>query len=64
MAEGWPIPQAFVVMMLCVSAWAGYSSCPAPCSCSKGQDDLDIMDCNRKKLLTPPQDVPERTTQV
>ncbi|RVE72911.1 hypothetical protein OJAV_G00044760 [Oryzias javanicus] len=29
-----------------------------------GQDDLDIMDCNRKKLLTPPQDVPERTTQV
>lgn len=64
MAEGWPIPRAFVVMMLCVGAWAGYYSCPAPCSCSKRQEDLEIVDCNRKKLLVPPQDLPERTTHV
>uniref|UniRef100_A0A3P9KR96 Leucine-rich repeats and immunoglobulin-like domains 2 n=1 Tax=Oryzias latipes TaxID=8090 RepID=A0A3P9KR96_ORYLA len=64
MAEGWPIPRAFVVMMLCVGAWAGYSSCPAPCSCSERQDNLEIVDCNRKKLLVPPQDLPERTSHV
>ncbi|XP_067359524.1 leucine-rich repeats and immunoglobulin-like domains protein 2 isoform X2 [Channa argus] len=63
MAEGWPIPSALVFMLLSLSAWA-LESCPAPCSCTKGQDGVQILDCNRKRLSTAPLDLPDGITQV
>lgn len=63
MAEGWPIPPALVVLLLSLSAWVT-DSCPAACSCLEGQDEVRILDCNRKRLSTVPQDVPDGITQV
>ncbi|XP_061582890.1 leucine-rich repeats and immunoglobulin-like domains protein 2 [Cololabis saira] len=64
MAEGWPVPPALVVMLLSLTAWTAESSCPAACSCSRGQDQLHIMDCNRKRLSVAPLDPPDTTTHV
>ncbi|XP_022617140.1 leucine-rich repeats and immunoglobulin-like domains protein 2 [Seriola dumerili] len=63
MAEGWPIPSALVFMLFGLSAWA-LESCPTPCSCSKGLGEVHILDCNRKRLSTPPLDPPDGITQV
>ncbi|GLD62978.1 leucine-rich repeats and immunoglobulin-like domains protein 2 isoform X1 [Lates japonicus] len=63
MAEGWPIPSALVFILFGLSAWAS-ESCPAPCSCSEGQGEVRILDCNRKRLSTPPLDTPDGITQV
>ena len=63
MAEGWPIPSALFVMLLSLSAWAS-DSCPSACSCSKGQDDVQILDCNRRRLSTAPLDLPDGITEV
>ncbi|XP_010788978.1 leucine-rich repeats and immunoglobulin-like domains protein 2 [Notothenia coriiceps] len=63
MAEGWPIPSALVFVLLSLSAWA-LESCPAPCSCLKGQDEVYILDCNRKRLSAAPVDPPEGIIQV
>ncbi|XP_033938621.1 leucine-rich repeats and immunoglobulin-like domains protein 2 isoform X1 [Pseudochaenichthys georgianus] len=63
MAEGWPIPSALVFVLLSLSAWA-LESCPAPCSCLKGQDEVYILDCNRKRLSAAPVDPPEGITLV
>ncbi|KAG7494683.1 leucine-rich repeats and immunoglobulin-like domains protein 2 [Solea senegalensis] len=63
MAEGWPIPSALVFMLFGVSACA-LESCPAPCLCSEGQDDVRVLDCNRKRLSTPPLDPPDGITHV
>lgn len=63
MAEGWPIPSALVFMLLGLSAWA-LELCPAPCSCSKGQDQAYILDCSRKRLSAAPVDLPDGITQV
>uniref|UniRef100_A0A665TCK7 Ig-like domain-containing protein n=1 Tax=Echeneis naucrates TaxID=173247 RepID=A0A665TCK7_ECHNA len=50
-------------MLLCLNARA-LDSCPAPCSCLKGPDEVHILDCNRKRLSTPPSDPPDGITQV
>ncbi|MEQ2291471.1 Leucine-rich repeats and immunoglobulin-like domains protein 2, partial [Ameca splendens] len=63
MAEGWPLPPALVVLLLSMSAWVT-DSCPAACSCPKGQDEVHIMDCNKKKLSAAPLDAPDGITQV
>lgn len=63
MAEGWPIPSALVVVLLSFSAWATHS-CPASCSCPKGQDEVHILDCNRRRLSSVPLDPPDGITQV
>uniref|UniRef100_A0A3Q2TFT3 Leucine rich repeats and immunoglobulin like domains 2 n=1 Tax=Fundulus heteroclitus TaxID=8078 RepID=A0A3Q2TFT3_FUNHE len=63
MAEGWPVPPALVVLLLSSSAWVT-GSCPAPCSCPKGQDEVHMLECNRKRLSAAPLDVPDGTTQV
>ncbi|XP_060897096.1 leucine-rich repeats and immunoglobulin-like domains protein 2 [Labrus mixtus] len=63
MAEGWPTPSALVFMLLSLSAWA-VGSCPSPCACYKGQDEVHVLDCNRKRLSTPPMDPPDGITQV
>ncbi|XP_061642375.1 leucine-rich repeats and immunoglobulin-like domains protein 2 isoform X1 [Phyllopteryx taeniolatus] len=63
MAEGWPIPSAFAFVLLTASAW-GLESCPAPCSCSAGPDELRVLDCNRRRLSTAPSDLPEGISQV
>ncbi|XP_015814051.3 leucine-rich repeats and immunoglobulin-like domains protein 2 [Nothobranchius furzeri] len=63
MADGWPIPPALLVMMLSFSAWTS-ESCPSLCSCPKGQDEVHILDCNRKRLSTAPLDPPEGISQV
>uniref|UniRef100_A0A3Q1JY28 Ig-like domain-containing protein n=1 Tax=Anabas testudineus TaxID=64144 RepID=A0A3Q1JY28_ANATE len=63
MAEGWPIPSLLVFMLLSLSGRA-LELCPAPCSCSKGQDEGHILDCNRKRLSTAPVDLPDGIAQV
>ncbi|MED6295427.1 hypothetical protein CHARACLAT_031782, partial [Characodon lateralis] len=63
MAEGWPLPPALVVLLLSMSAWVT-DSCPAACSCPKGQDEVHIMDCNKKKLSAAPLDAPDGISQV
>uniref|UniRef100_A0A3P9PDL1 Leucine rich repeats and immunoglobulin like domains 2 n=1 Tax=Poecilia reticulata TaxID=8081 RepID=A0A3P9PDL1_POERE len=63
MAEGWPVLPALVVLLLSFSAWVT-DSCPAPCSCPKGQDEVHILECNRKRLSAAPLDVPDGITQV
>ncbi|KAM4741532.1 leucine-rich repeats and immunoglobulin-like domains protein 2 [Anableps anableps] len=63
MAEGWPIPPALVVLLLSLNAWVT-DSCPAACSCPKGQDEVRILECNRKRLSAAPLDVPDWITQV
>ncbi|XP_037347059.2 leucine-rich repeats and immunoglobulin-like domains protein 2 [Pungitius pungitius] len=63
MAEGWPVPSALVFVLLSFSARA-LESCPAPCSCSPWQDDVRVLDCNRKRLSTAPAEPPHGTTQV
>ncbi|KAM9760072.1 leucine-rich repeats and immunoglobulin-like domains protein 2 [Menidia menidia] len=63
MAEGWPIPPALVVMLLSLSAWAS-DSCPSACSCIKGQGDVHILDCNRKRLSTATLNPPNGITEV
>ncbi|XP_077429787.1 leucine-rich repeats and immunoglobulin-like domains protein 2 [Vanacampus margaritifer] len=63
MAEGWPLPSAFVFVLLGASAWS-LETCPAPCSCSKGPDELRVLDCNRKRLSTAPLELPEGINQV
>ncbi|XP_054906279.1 leucine-rich repeats and immunoglobulin-like domains protein 2 [Poeciliopsis prolifica] len=62
MAEGWPILPS-LVLLLSFSAWVT-DSCPAACSCAKGQDEVHILDCNRKRLTAAPLDVPDGITQV
>uniref|UniRef100_G3NLW1 Leucine-rich repeats and immunoglobulin-like domains 2 n=1 Tax=Gasterosteus aculeatus aculeatus TaxID=481459 RepID=G3NLW1_GASAC len=63
MAEGRPVPPALVFLLLSFSARA-LESCPAPCSCPTGRDEVRILDCNRKRLSTVPADPPHGTTQV
>uniref|UniRef100_A0A3Q1C5R9 Ig-like domain-containing protein n=1 Tax=Amphiprion ocellaris TaxID=80972 RepID=A0A3Q1C5R9_AMPOC len=63
MAEGWPSPSVLVFMLLSLSARAS-ESCPAACSCSKGQDEVYILDCNRRKLSVAQLDPPDGITQV
>ncbi|KAM6980867.1 leucine-rich repeats and immunoglobulin-like domains protein 2 [Aplochiton taeniatus] len=64
MAEGWPIPLSLLLFfLLSLRAW-GFESCPAPCSCSSGSDEIQTLDCNRKKLLTAPLDPPYGITQI
>ncbi|XP_043978128.1 leucine-rich repeats and immunoglobulin-like domains protein 2 isoform X2 [Gambusia affinis] len=63
MAEGWPILPALVVLLLSFSAWVT-DSCPAACSCPKGQDEVHILECNRKRLSAAPLDVPDGITQA
>ncbi|XP_057702379.1 leucine-rich repeats and immunoglobulin-like domains protein 2 [Corythoichthys intestinalis] len=63
MAECCPLPSAFIFVLLSVSAWA-FESCPAPCSCHTGPDELGVLDCNRKRLSTAPSDAPEGISQV
>ncbi|XP_061689794.1 leucine-rich repeats and immunoglobulin-like domains protein 2 isoform X2 [Syngnathoides biaculeatus] len=53
MAEGRPTPSAFAFVLLAASAWC-LESCPAPCSCSAGPDELRVLDCNRRVLSTAP----------
>lgn len=62
MAEGWPILPA-LVLLLSFSAWVT-DSCPAACSCPKGQDEVHILECNRKRLSAATLDVPDGITQV
>ncbi|TRY89359.1 hypothetical protein DNTS_015298 [Danionella cerebrum] len=47
MAEGWPIPQALILLALSV---LGLDTCPSPCTCSGGSGAAQLLDCNRKKL--------------
>ncbi|XP_005729781.1 leucine-rich repeats and immunoglobulin-like domains protein 2 [Pundamilia nyererei] len=63
MAEGWPIPSALIFMLLSLCAWAS-ESCPAPCSCYKTEDEVHILDCNRRRLSMAPVEVPDGITQV
>lgn len=63
MAEGCPTPLALVFMLFAFSAWA-LDFCPGPCSCTYGQDDALILDCNWKRMSTPTLDPPAGITQV
>ncbi|XP_077387093.1 leucine-rich repeats and immunoglobulin-like domains protein 2 [Festucalex cinctus] len=63
MAEGWPLPSAFVFVFLSASAWS-LETCPAPCSCSTGPDEVRVLDCNRKRLSTALLELPEGINQV
>ncbi|XP_059426550.1 leucine-rich repeats and immunoglobulin-like domains protein 2 [Carassius carassius] len=47
MAEGWPIPQALLLLVVSV---AGLDTCPSPCTCSGGPGAAQLLDCNRKRL--------------
>ncbi|CAB1353615.1 unnamed protein product [Coregonus sp. 'balchen'] len=62
MAEGWPIPPA--LFLLSLSACWGLDSCPAPCSCLRGSDEIQILDCNRKRLSAAPLDPPHGITHL
>ncbi|CAN9511938.1 unnamed protein product [Ophioblennius macclurei] len=63
MAEAWPVPWALVFSLLTLGAWAG-DSCPAACLCAQGQDEVFVMDCNRRRLSSAPQDAPDGISQV
>nr|XP_057911496.1 leucine-rich repeats and immunoglobulin-like domains protein 2 [Doryrhamphus excisus] len=64
MAEDWPLPSAFVFfLLLSVNAWVTHS-CPSPCSCYKSPDELQVLDCNKKRLSAAPLDLPEGISQV
>lgn len=61
MAEGWPIPQALLLLIVSV---VGLDTCPAPCVCSSGPAASQMLDCNRKRLTTAPLDAPAWITHV
>ncbi|XP_069547267.1 leucine-rich repeats and immunoglobulin-like domains protein 2 isoform X2 [Brachyistius frenatus] len=63
MAEGWTVPSALVFALLSLSAWAS-EPCPAACSCSRGLDEVHVLDCNRRRLSAAPLDPPDGITQV
>ncbi|XP_019713283.1 leucine-rich repeats and immunoglobulin-like domains protein 2 [Hippocampus comes] len=63
MAEGWPLPSALVFVFLGASAW-GLETCPAPCSCSTGPDELRVLDCNRRRPSMAALESPLGITQV
>ncbi|XP_055772919.1 leucine-rich repeats and immunoglobulin-like domains protein 2 isoform X1 [Salvelinus fontinalis] len=62
MAEGWPIPPT--LLLLSLSACWALDSCPAPCSCPRGSDEIQILDCNRKRLSAAPLDPPHGITHL
>lgn len=61
MAEGWPIPQALLLLIVSV---VGLDTCPAPCVCSSGPAAPQMLDCNRKRLTIAPLDAPAWITHV
>ncbi|XP_061148076.1 leucine-rich repeats and immunoglobulin-like domains protein 2 [Syngnathus typhle] len=63
MAKGWPLSSVFVFVLLNAIAW-GLKTCPAPCSCSTGPDQLRVLDCNRRRLSAAPLEPLEGINQV
>ncbi|XP_046880749.1 leucine-rich repeats and immunoglobulin-like domains protein 2 isoform X2 [Hypomesus transpacificus] len=64
MAEGWTVHQAVLVFSLMSLTALGLESCPPPCSCRLGSDEVHVLDCSRKKLSVPPLDLPDGITHV
>ncbi|KAK6321512.1 hypothetical protein J4Q44_G00084880 [Coregonus suidteri] len=63
MAEAWPRPPALFLLLSLSACWE-VDSCPAPCSCTRGSDEIQILDCNRKRLSVAPLDPPHGITHL
>ncbi|XP_029550213.1 leucine-rich repeats and immunoglobulin-like domains protein 2 isoform X1 [Salmo trutta] len=63
MAEAWPRPPALFLLLSLSACWE-VDSCPAPCSCMRGSDEIQILDCNRKRLSLAPLDPPNGITHL